>query len=183
MNPIPELVPLSETTAPLRHPRLRSTRASAGPRAGELTYTEFVACMKRRRPPPRKKVHCACAGRLPRQQDARRSTSSALAAAQPHPRPRTRRRPLPVEGGCPYSSSGRAVPANRASPRRWRAGHPPGCRCAVHHLCAVGDYHERRPRYRCLRRKLTSLARIPLLVIDDFGLKPLRPPADEDLTT
>jgi DNA replication protein DnaC len=30
-------------------------------------------------------------------------------------------------------------------------------------------------------RKLTTLARVPLLVIDDFGLKPLRPPADEDL--
>lgn len=30
-------------------------------------------------------------------------------------------------------------------------------------------------------RKLTSLARVPLLIIDDFGLKPLRPPADEDL--
>ena len=30
-------------------------------------------------------------------------------------------------------------------------------------------------------RKLASLARIALLVIDDFGLKPLRPPADEDL--
>ncbi len=30
-------------------------------------------------------------------------------------------------------------------------------------------------------RKLASLARVPLLIIDDFGLKPLRPPADEDL--
>lgn len=30
-------------------------------------------------------------------------------------------------------------------------------------------------------RKLTSLARVSLLIIDDFGLKPLRPPADEDL--
>ena len=30
-------------------------------------------------------------------------------------------------------------------------------------------------------RKLMALARVPLLVIDDFGLKPLRPPADEDL--
>jgi DNA replication protein DnaC len=30
-------------------------------------------------------------------------------------------------------------------------------------------------------RKVTALARIPLLIIDDFGLKPLRPPADEDL--
>jgi DNA replication protein DnaC len=25
------------------------------------------------------------------------------------------------------------------------------------------------------------LARVPLLIIDDFGLKPLRPPADEDI--
>lgn len=30
-------------------------------------------------------------------------------------------------------------------------------------------------------RKLAALARVPLLCIDDFGLKPLRPPADEDL--
>ena len=30
-------------------------------------------------------------------------------------------------------------------------------------------------------RKLNTLARVPLLIIDDFGLKPLRPPADEDL--
>lgn len=30
-------------------------------------------------------------------------------------------------------------------------------------------------------RRLVSLARVPLLIIDDFGLKPLRPPADEDL--
>ena len=30
-------------------------------------------------------------------------------------------------------------------------------------------------------RKLTQLAHVPLLIIDDFGLKPLRPPADEDL--
>jgi DNA replication protein DnaC len=30
-------------------------------------------------------------------------------------------------------------------------------------------------------RKLATLARIPLLIIDDFGLKPLRPPADEDI--
>ncbi len=30
-------------------------------------------------------------------------------------------------------------------------------------------------------RKLASLARVPLLIVDDFGLKPLRSPADEDL--
>lgn len=29
-------------------------------------------------------------------------------------------------------------------------------------------------------RKLASLARVPLLIVDDFGLKPMRPPADED---
>jgi DNA replication protein DnaC len=30
-------------------------------------------------------------------------------------------------------------------------------------------------------RKLATLARVPLLIVDDFGLKPLRSPADEDL--
>jgi len=30
-------------------------------------------------------------------------------------------------------------------------------------------------------RKLAALARVALLIIDDFGLKPLRAPADEDL--
>lgn len=30
-------------------------------------------------------------------------------------------------------------------------------------------------------RRLATLARVPLLIIDDFGLKPLRAPADEDL--
>jgi DNA replication protein DnaC len=30
-------------------------------------------------------------------------------------------------------------------------------------------------------RRLVQLSRVPLLIIDDFGLKPLRPPADEDL--
>ena len=30
-------------------------------------------------------------------------------------------------------------------------------------------------------RKLATLAKVPLLIIDDFGLKPLRSPADEDL--
>ncbi|HRP95963.1 MAG TPA: ATP-binding protein [Rhodocyclaceae bacterium] len=30
-------------------------------------------------------------------------------------------------------------------------------------------------------RKLMQLARVPALIIDDFGLKPLRSPADEDL--
>ncbi len=30
-------------------------------------------------------------------------------------------------------------------------------------------------------RKLAALAKVALLIIDDFGLKPMRPPADEDL--
>ena len=30
-------------------------------------------------------------------------------------------------------------------------------------------------------RKLQALSRIPVLIIDDFGLKPMRSPADEDL--
>jgi DNA replication protein DnaC len=36
---------------------------------------------------------------------------------------------------------------------------------------AVGGYE----------RKIAALAKVSLLIIDDFGLKPLRPPADEDL--
>ena len=31
-----------------------------------------------------------------------------------------------------------------------------------------------------VERKIATLARIPLLIIDDFGLKPMRPSADED---
>ena len=31
------------------------------------------------------------------------------------------------------------------------------------------------------RRKMKALAKLPLLIIDDFGLKPLRSPQDEDL--
>jgi len=48
------------------------------------------------------------------------------------------------------------------------------CAALTHSLNAaraVGGYE----------RKLASLARVPLLIIDDFGLKPMRPPADEDL--
>jgi DNA replication protein DnaC len=41
---------------------------------------------------------------------------------------------------------------------------------SLHAARATGTYE----------RKLASLARIGLLVIDDFGLKPPRPPADED---
>ena len=31
-----------------------------------------------------------------------------------------------------------------------------------------------------VERKIATLSRIPLLIVDDFGLKPLRAPADED---
>ena len=37
--------------------------------------------------------------------------------------------------------------------------------------CTTGSYD----------RKLATLARVALLIIDDFGLKPLCAPADEDL--
>ena len=42
---------------------------------------------------------------------------------------------------------------------------------SLHAARATGTYE----------RKLATLARVPLLIIDDFGLKPLRSPADEDL--
>ena len=34
---------------------------------------------------------------------------------------------------------------------------------------------------QAFQRKFNALARVDVLVIDDFGLKPLRPPQDEDL--
>lgn len=46
-----------------------------------------------------------------------------------------------------------------------------GLTSALHASRANGAYE----------RKLKSLAQVELLIIDDFGLKPLRPPADEDL--
>ena len=49
---------------------------------------------------------------------------------------------------------------------------------------AVGCVTGRRRAARATgayERKLAGLARVSLLIIDDFGLKPLRPPADEDL--
>jgi DNA replication protein DnaC len=42
---------------------------------------------------------------------------------------------------------------------------------SLHAARATGSYE----------RRLAALARVPLLIIDDFGLKPLRAPADEDL--
>ena len=42
---------------------------------------------------------------------------------------------------------------------------------SLHAARATGGYE----------RRFAALARVPLLIIDDFGLKPLRPPADEDL--
>jgi hypothetical protein len=60
--------------------------------------------------------------------------------------------------------------------------HSPRHRCAVQPVRAT----HRHPqcctcRRRCLRAQVRLLARVPLLIIDDSGLKPLRPPADEDL--
>jgi DNA replication protein DnaC len=43
----------------------------------------------------------------------------------------------------------------------------------------VGSLHAARA-IGSFERRFQQLARVPLLVIDDFGLKPLRPPHDED---
>jgi DNA replication protein DnaC len=44
----------------------------------------------------------------------------------------------------------------------------------------VGSLHAARA-IGSFDRRFQQLARVPLLVVDDFGLKPLRPPHDEDL--
>lgn len=43
----------------------------------------------------------------------------------------------------------------------------------------LGSLHAARAT-ESFERKFLNLARVPLLIIDDFGLKPLRPPHDED---
>jgi DNA replication protein DnaC len=43
----------------------------------------------------------------------------------------------------------------------------------------LGSLHAARAT-ESFERKFMALARVPLLIIDDFGLKPLRPPHDED---
>jgi DNA replication protein DnaC len=43
----------------------------------------------------------------------------------------------------------------------------------------VGSLHAARA-IGSFERRFQQLARVPLLVVDDFGLKPLRPPHDED---
>ncbi len=43
----------------------------------------------------------------------------------------------------------------------------------------LGNLHAARAT-ESFERKFQNLARVPLLIIDDFGLKPLRPPHDED---
>lgn len=61
--------------------------------------------------------------------------------------------------------------------------------CAVQHgydvLCTtqsqlLGSLNAARA-INAYERRFQILARVPLLIIDDFGLKPLRPPQDEDL--
>jgi len=49
--------------------------------------------------------------------------------------------------------------------------------CTQSHL--LGTLHAARA-VNAFERRFQSFARVPLLIIDDFGLKPLRPPHDED---
>lgn len=44
----------------------------------------------------------------------------------------------------------------------------------------LGNLHAARAT-DTFERRFQTIARVPLLIIDDFGLKPLRPPQDEDL--
>lgn len=57
----------------------------------------------------------------------------------------------------------------------------PGGGRGVCHLCFSDAKPERCGATGAYERKLANLAKVPLLIIDDFGLKPLRAPFDEDL--
>lgn len=137
----------------------------------------------RGRAPRAEEVHLpAATSGVSQQQDARPVRLRSGAATQPRPGARTGHRAL----------SGRAS-AGAVSGAVWPRQKPSGAgagplravrqgvdvtfatctqlTAALNAARATGGYE----------RKLANLARVSLLIIDDFGLKPLRPPADEDL--
>ncbi len=78
-----------------------------------------------------------------------------------------------IVGPC---GTGKAISRRRSDTapcvRGTTSSSPPARSCSPANAArAVGTYE----------RKLQQLARVPLLIIDDFGLEPLRAPADEDL--
>lgn len=84
------------------------------------------------------------------------------------------RAPVLIVGPCGTGKSHLAQALGHAAVRR-------GADVAFHTCAGLTASLNAARATGAWERKLASLARVDLLIIDDFGLKPLRPPADEDL--
>jgi len=82
--------------------------------------------------------------------------------------------PVLIVGPCGTGKSHLALALGHAAVRQ-------GVDVAFHTCASLSASLSAARAMGSFERKLASLVRVELLIIDDFGLKPLRPPADEDL--
>ena len=183
MNPMPSLEPM------LKQLRLSGILDSLEARnrqaiESKLAYTEFLALL----------IQDEVARRDQRQFDQRLRRAQVRSdktlerfdfSAQPHAQPRLDRRPghLPLRHRARPGTDRRPERHGQeplgAGARSLRAA--PGLRVLfTTHAKLLGQLHAARAT-NAYERKLQQLAKIALIVIDDFGLRPMRSPQDEDL--
>ena len=183
MNPATELAPQ------LKQLRLSGILDSLDARNqaidAKLAYTEFLALLIQTRSPgaSRRSSAPGCAARP----SARPRRSKALSSTA-CPRPTA-----PWSMTSPPAATSTSVPGADRRPCGHRqepsgAGaralrRASGARRPLRLLRAVARQPERRPRTGATERKLQQLARVPVLIIDDFGLKPFAPPPTKICTT
>ena len=183
MNPIPELAPQ------LKQLRLSGILDSLQARNrqaidGKLAYTEFLAML----------VSDEIARRDQKKFDTRlrraqfRATKTfeqfdfdklpglnrALVHELATGRYLQEKAPVLIVGPCGTGKSHLAQALGHAAVRQ-------GVDVAFHSCASLGSSLNAARATGAYERKLASLIRVELLIIDDFGLKPLRTPADEDL--
>jgi DNA replication protein DnaC len=182
MNPIPELTPALKQ---LRLSGILDSLAARNRQAidGKLAYTEFLALLIQDEVARREQKKFASRLRrasfraqktlegfdFERLPGVNRHQIADLAAG----RHLEEKAPVLVVGPCGTGKSHLAQALGHAALRQ---GHEvlfttqSQLTASLNAARAIGSYE----------RKLTQLARIDLLIVDDFGLKPLRPPHDED---
>jgi DNA replication protein DnaC len=182
MNPIPELTPALKQ---LRLSGILDSLAARNRQAidGKLAYTEFLALLIQDEVARREQKKFASRLRrasfraqktlegfdFERLPGVNRHQIADLAAG----RHLEEKAPVLVVGPCGTGKSHLAQALGHAALRQGREvlfTTQSQLTASLNAARAIGSYE----------RKLTQLARIDLLIVDDFGLKPLRPPHDED---
>ena len=128
----------------------------------------------------RRSSPCACA--VPPATTPRPSISSTSSASRSSTAPSCKIWPPAATSPNAPPSSSSVISASAKSHLAQALGHAPSVRASTFSspaARAAASLNAARAA-GCYERKLATLARVPLLIIDDFGLKPLRPPADED---